>query len=134
MRHAWLTTCVFGAGLVLAACGDGKEEDDGTGSGAWSDGSPTVIQIDSPIDGGYYDEGEAIRMLATVPGSSNNEIEGAVWTAVDGDFTWSMEGNDFEASDLPAGVLTVTVSVDDGEVTDSVEIYVFAVSDEDTGD
>ena len=134
MRHTWLTLCLSAAGVLMTACGDDKDAEDGAGSGAWEDGQPTVIQIDSPMDGGYYDEGDAIQMLASVPGSSNNDIEDAVWTAEDGDFSWSMEGNDFEVSDLPAGVLTVTVAVDGGQVTDTVEIYVFASSGDDTGD
>lgn len=105
---------------LLAGC---TESGDSGSSSTTEKAEKATISLASPADGATVAEGEAVHFLVTAKlGKEDAEVNHAEWTAG----TWSRTGNDFDATDLPVGDLTVSVEalVDGQTVTDTVTITV----------
>jgi hypothetical protein len=89
-----------------------------------------VVEIQSPVVGEVYTEGEEVTLEAHAVDSDGAvvEVDGFSWQVVDGE--WSQAGNSLTVTDLPVGSLTLEVVAAVGEhgVVDTVEFSV--VSDQ----
>jgi len=112
--------CAGLALLVAVACGD---KGDDTAGGA--EGHPT-LQIDAPVDGAWFDQGDEIEFSASGRSAdgADADVVDAVWTTEG----WTQSGASFTATDLPPGVLDIALdaTVDGEALTATVSISVYA--------
>lgn len=108
---------------VMVGCGD--EGSDTAQAQGW-----TMLIIESPADGSWFDQGGDVEFLAT--GRSAGGAEAEVIDAVCSTEGWTQTGASFTASDLPPGNLDILLEASvDGEVlTASVEVTVWATTGE----
>lgn len=124
MVQGWRLAAVLGAALGLGCDGD---KDDTSG-----DMRQGEVEIISPPAGAWLTVGEEVTLEARATNADDYtlDIDSARWTATD-DSTgaeWSTTGNPVAVSDLPAGVLDLSVEVEAGgmTLTDSIEVSVYA--------